>query len=211
MFYPVRIPWLVKKIYNKYTWHIDGPEPAVYLTFDDGPHPEVTQFVLDELRKYNAKATFFCIGDNVQKYPEMYKQVLMEGHRIGNHTQNHLNGWEVDDDVYIKNVYKAAELIDSDLFRPPYGKITNFQAKLLMGENLQNKRPYRIIMWDVLSGDFDRKITGEQCLENVIRKTRKGSIITFHDSERAYPRLKIALPEAMKYLSGKGFVFKSIS
>jgi peptidoglycan/xylan/chitin deacetylase (PgdA/CDA1 family) len=211
MFYPIRIPSFVKKIYPHYTWHIDVQEKKVFLTFDDGPHPEVTLFVLDELRKYDAKATFFCIGDNVRKYPEVYRQIILEGHRTGNHTYNHLNGWKVDDTEFIENVYKAAELIDSDMFRPPYGRITAFQSRLLRGESVSNRKPFRIIMWDVLSGDFDLEITGEKCAENVKRKTRPGSIITFHDSEKAFPRLKIALPEVLKFLSGKGYEFESVS
>ncbi len=211
MFYPIRIPSLVKKLYPDYTWHIDVQDKKVFLTFDDGPHPEVTLFVLNELRKYDAKATFFCIGDNIRKFPEIYRQILVEGHRTGNHTYNHLNGWKTDDQEYIDNVYKAAELIDSHMFRPPYGRITKFQSKLLRGESVSNMKPFRIIMWDVLSGDFDLKITGEKCADNVKRKVRPGSIITFHDSEKAFPRLKIALPEVLKYLSGKGYEFTAVS
>lgn len=183
----------------------------VYLSFDDGPHPEMTLFVLAELRKYGAKATFFCIGDNVRKYPEVYKQLLIEGHKVGNHTYNHLNGWKTDDQVYIDNVYKAAELIDSDLFRPPYGKITGFQSKLLRGDSVSNRKPFKVIMWDVLSGDFDLSITGEKCAKNVISRVGPGSIITFHDSEKAFPRLKIALPEVLKYLAERGYSFEVVS
>jgi len=211
MFYTVKSPWLLKKTFPAYTWKIDTDQPVVYLTFDDGPHPEITGFVLDELKRYNAKATFFCIGNNVALYPETYKRILFEGHRVGNHTYSHLNGWKTSDKKYLDDVIKAREYINSDLFRPPYGKITGFQARLLTRINTSEHSLFRIIMWDILSGDFDKKITAEQCYTNVVKNVSNGSIITFHDSEKAFPRLKNSLPEVLKTLVGKGYRFESIS
>lgn len=208
MYYPVKTPWLFKKIYSKYTWQIETPEPLLYLTFDDGPHPEVTPFVLDELKKYNAKATFFCIGKNVVQFPEVYKRILDEGHRTGNHTFNHLNGWSTPDDKYINDILKAKQFIDSPLFRPPYGKITRFQARVLMTENKSFQSMFRIVMWDVLSGDFDTTKTGDDCIQNVVPNVNKGSIITFHDSEKAWPRLSVALPVILRTLNEKNYRFE---
>lgn len=211
MYYPIKTPWLFRKIYSKYTWHVDTPEPLLYLTFDDGPHPEVTPFVLDELKKHNAKATFFCIGKNVVQYPDIYKRILDEGHRTGNHTFNHLNGWSTPDDTYINDILKAKQFIDSSLFRPPYGKITRFQAKVLMTENKTFQSMFRIIMWDILSGDFDTSKTGDDCVMNVVPNVRNGSIITFHDSEKAWSRLSVALPVVLETLTEKNYRFDALS
>ncbi len=208
--YPTKIPSIIKRIYSSYTWDVKGDDHSVYLTFDDGPHPEVTLFVLDELAKYNAKATFFCIGKNVEEYPDVYSRILVEGHRTGNHTHNHLNGWKTPDKEYISNVAKAREYIDSDLFRPPYGRITSFQANALMGNDREKGVHFRIIMWDVLSGDFDLQKNGEDCVKTVLKKSKPGSIITFHDSEKAFPRLRIALPIVLQEFAAKSFQFKTI-
>ena len=178
----------------------------LYLSFDDGPHPEVTPFVLEELKKYGARATFFCIGKNVKEYPQIYKRVLVEGHRVGNHTQNHLNGWKVGDKKYIDNIQAAAERIDSDLFRPPYGRIGVFQSKLLRAAPFH----YKIVMWEVLSGDFDRSIDAKKCAQNVLRHARPGSIVVFHDSEKAFDRLRDALPVVLKHFSELGYRFEVI-
>ncbi|MCO5285357.1 MAG: polysaccharide deacetylase family protein [Chitinophagaceae bacterium] len=175
----------------------------VYLTFDDGPHPEITPYVLEQLALFQAKATFFCIGEQVEKYPEVYQQILDAGHRTGNHTYSHLNGWKTSDEKYFKDVEKAAAVIKSKLFRPPYGKIRRFQLKIITGERL-GLRP---VMWHVLSGDFDTSLKPEQCYLNVVKNTSPGSIIVFHDSEKAFPRLKDTLPKALKYLKDKGFSF----
>ena len=179
---------------------------TLYLTFDDGPNPLATPFVLEELHKYDARATFFCIGKNVKEYPQIYRQLLLGGHRVGNHTQNHLNGWKTDDGKYLDNIREAAQLIDSDLFRPPYGRIGKFQARLLEGA----PRPFRIIMWDVLSADFDTRLTGAQCARNVIRYAEPGSIVVFHDSEKAFDRLRRALPAVLEHFSGLGYRFEAI-
>jgi peptidoglycan/xylan/chitin deacetylase (PgdA/CDA1 family) len=204
MFYFFKTPWWLKKLYPSLVWHIDIKEKILYLTFDDGPHPVATPFVLDELKKYNAKATFFCIGKNVVQYPDIYKRIIDEEHRVGNHTFSHLNGWKTDDEVYIKNIQEAAKYIDSDLFRPPYGKITRFQTKLL-------KPHYKIIMWDVLSADFDKEVSPEKCAQQVIMKSKPGSIIVFHDSEKAMLKLEFALPKVLQYFSSKGYIFSTIS
>jgi peptidoglycan-N-acetylglucosamine deacetylase len=208
MKYFVKTPWWVKKIFPFYTWSIPTTEKILYLTFDDGPHPEITPFVLKELKKYNALATFFCIGKNVLAYADIYKQILGEGHTVGNHTQNHLNGWKTPNDVYIKDIADAANYIDSNLFRPPYGRITLFQAKNLSAA--MKGRKAKIIMWDVLSADFDHGITAEQSLQFVIFRSSPGSIIVFHDSEKAFQKLNYVLPKILHHFSERGFRFLSL-
>jgi peptidoglycan/xylan/chitin deacetylase (PgdA/CDA1 family) len=211
MFYFVKTPWWLKKLYPSCVWDIPVKEKILYLTFDDGPHPEVTPFVLDQLQQYNAKATFFCIGKNVAAHPEIYRRVLDEGHRTGNHTNNHLNGWKVTDELYLQNILTAGKYIDSNLFRPPYGRITRFQVKLLTGiRNSPANNNFSIIMWDVLSGDFDVALSGETCSINVIKQAQPGSVVVFHDSEKAFPRLKEALPKTLQYFSEKGYRFEAI-
>lgn len=204
MFYLVKTPSLLKKLYPECIWNMETKENEIYLTFDDGPHPQVTQFVLDELKKYNAKATFFCIGKNVKEHFDIYKQIISEGHRPGNHTFNHLNGWKTTDKKYLDDIKQAADIIDSPFFRPPYGRATKFQMKALQEDKFQLKT----IMWDVLSGDFDEKITPENCYLNVVKYAKAGSIIVFHDSLKALPRLQYALPLVLRFFSEKGFVFK---
>lgn len=206
MFYLVKSPWWLKKWYSGLVWDIPATEKILYLSFDDGPHPVATPFVLDELQKYEAKASFFCIGKNVEQYPKIYRRILEEGHRVGNHTHNHFNGWKVSDKKYFENIGQAAKYIDSDLFRPPYGKITKFQASLLQAPPYK----YNIVMWDVLSADFDRSLSAEQCARNVIRHARPGSIIVFHDSEKAFDRLRGALPVVLQHFSGLGYRFRTI-
>jgi peptidoglycan/xylan/chitin deacetylase (PgdA/CDA1 family) len=206
MFYLVKTPWWLRKLYPGLVWRIPERDKVLYLTFDDGPQPEATPFVLDTLKKYGAKATFFCIGKNVQEYPLIYKRILLEGHRAGNHTQNHLNGWKTPDKDYLANVREAAHRIDSDLFRPPYGRISAFQASLLRGAPFH----YQIIMWEVLSADFDRSLNAEVCARNVIRRARPGSIVVFHDSEKAFDRLRGALPVVLEHFSGLGYRFKTV-
>jgi peptidoglycan-N-acetylglucosamine deacetylase len=160
---------------------------------------------LDQLKKYNAKASFFCIGKNVLEESVIYKRILLEGHRVGNHTYNHLNGWKTDSKIYLENIEKAQGLIDSHLFRPPYGRATAFQIR-----NLIDKLNYKIIMWDVLSGDFDPAVSGKQAAERVIRKSRSGSIVVFHDSAKAFQVLSEALPLVLAYFSGEGYTFETI-
>ncbi len=205
--YLVKTPWWLKKIYPSYTWHIPTKEKILYLTFDDGPHETATPFVLDELEKYNAKATFFCIGKNVTAYPLIYKRIEEEGHRTGNHTQHHLNGWKVKDEAYINDITEASRHISSRLFRPPYGRIKRKQAKLLQKEGNGVHQPFSIIMWEVLSGDFDITLSPQQCLNNVTRCTVSGSIIVFHDSTKAWSRMSYALPRVLDHFTQKGFRF----
>jgi peptidoglycan/xylan/chitin deacetylase (PgdA/CDA1 family) len=206
MLYPVKIPWLIKKwVYPNYTWSMPAIEKRIYLSFDDGPHPQATPFVLDTLKQYNAKASFFCIGKNVQTFPEIYKRILLEGHAVGNHTHNHLNGWKTNDAGYFDNIKQAAQYIDSGMFRPPYGRITRFQAK-----HIQQKLGLQIIMWSVLSGDFDINISPTKCLQNVKRNAENGSIIVFHDSEKALERMRYALPELLNYFGNRGYEFHKL-
>ena len=206
MLYFVRTPVWLQKLFPNRIWEMNPLEKKVYISFDDGPHPLHTPFVLNQLKRYNAKATFFCIGNNVVKYPEVYKQIIEEGHQVGNHTFNHLNGKKTNNTIYIENISEAAKYIDSNLFRPPYGRIKSFQAKIIT----QLNKPYKIIMWTVLSGDFDPKISAQRCLENVLFKTTAGSIVVFHDSEKASEKMMYALPAFLKHFSEKGFVFEKI-
>jgi peptidoglycan-N-acetylglucosamine deacetylase len=203
--------------------HVEEDEKILYLSFDDGPHPIATPFVLDQLKKYNAKATFFCIGKNVVDHPDIYERILNEGHAVGNHTHNHLNGWKVKDKEYINDVLKAGEVIDSRLFRPPYGRITRFQSRVLRRQSpvlsleaieqrsTNNEQRFSIIMWSILSGDWDKNIDGKKCYENVVLNAKPGSIIVFHDSAKALERLQFALPKVLEYFTGKGFQFQKIN
>lgn len=202
-----KMPFWVPMVFPEYTWRIKTAEPVVYLTFDDGPHPQITPFVLDLLKAYDAKATFFCIGKNVQQHPEVYQRILEEGHAVGNHTFNHLNGRKVNNHAYLQNAQEAAAIIDSKLFRPPYGRIRNIQAtqiKRMLGAGAQ------IVMWDVLSADFDRGLSPEKCLQRVLKHTKKGSIIVFHDSEKAFPNLEKILPQVLQKLKERGLRFERI-
>ena len=204
--YLVKTPWLLKKLYPKLVWDAGNTSRCIYLTFDDGPIPIVTPFVLNILKQYNARATFFCIGDNVRKHPDVFEQVKAEGHAIGNHTYNHLKGWDTPDETYLENFLKADELLDTELFRPPYGRAKKSQVKLL-----QNAKPgLKVIMWNVLSADFDPGVTPEKCLDNVIKNTRSGDIVLFHDSLKAEERMEYALPRALEYWSKKGYEFKAL-
>ncbi|MBL7744176.1 MAG: polysaccharide deacetylase family protein [Chitinophagaceae bacterium] len=205
MRYLVKTPWWLKKIYPSYTWDIKTKEKVIYLTFDDGPHEQATPFVLDELKKYNAKASFFCIGKNVAALPDIYKRMLDEGHLMGNHTYSHRNGWKTNDEEYLKDIAEAAKIIDTPLFRPPYGRIRSFQAKNI--SIALKRKASKIIMWDVLSGDFDETLTREQCLQNVILNTKRGSIVVFHDSQKAFRLLEFVLPRILDFFSSKGYRF----
>jgi len=204
--YPVKTPWLLKKLYPQLVWDVNHDSRCIYLTFDDGPIPIVTPFVLNILKQYNARATFFCIGDNVRKHPEVFQQVKADGHVVGNHTYNHLDGWKTNNETYLENFLLADELIGSNLFRPPYGRIKKSQVKLLN----EAKPGLQIIMWNVLSGDFDISLKPEKCLDNVIKNTSPGDIVLFHDSLKAFNRLEYVLPKAMEVWSKDGYVFKTL-
>ncbi|MDB4999100.1 MAG: polysaccharide deacetylase family protein [Mucilaginibacter sp.] len=205
--YLVKTPWLLKKLYPNLVWNTKTATRCIYLTFDDGPIPIVTPFVLNILKKHNAKATFFCIGDNISKHTDIFEQVKAGGHSIGNHTFNHLKGWVTNNQIYLDNFLQTDKLLDTPLFRPPYGRIKRAQIKLL-----QTARPdLKIIMWDVLSGDFDTSLSPEACLKNVLKHTEAGSIVVFHDSLKAFDRLKYVLPRALEYWSKEGYSFNALT
>lgn len=204
--YFVKNPLLLKKLYPSLIWDVPVNDRSVYLTFDDGPIPEVTPFVLEQLKAYNARATFFCIGDNVRKHPDVYEMILRQGHSIGNHTFNHLNGWRTSTEDYISNIDECSKYTGDQLFRPPYGRISPSQIKAFK-ENFPDSK---IIMWDVLSGDFDTKIDAEKCYQNVVRNVEPGSIVVMHDSLKAMPRLEDSLPRILKELNEEGYLFKNL-
>lgn len=198
-------PRLYRMLFPNTVWRIENPDrKTVYLTFDDGPIPEVTPWVLDILNRYAVKATFFCVGDNVRKYPGVYRQVTANGHRTGNHTFNHWQGWKHSLRKFIHNTNRAKELIDSPLFRPPHGHLGMNQCKKLQDAG------YRIIMWDVVTRDYSRFMSPEQVLQNVKHYTRDGSIIVFHDSLKAEKNLRYALPKAIEWLLEEGYTFELI-
>lgn len=199
----VRPPILSQKIFKNLIWSIPTKEDIIYLTFDDGPDPEVTSWVLETLKKFDAKATFFCKGENVEKHRDIYEQIIAQRHATGNHAFSHLNGWKTKKDKYLKDVEKCAALVNSKLFRPPYGKLTPSQYSMI-------KKQYSIIMWDVLSGDFHKKITKEKCLKNVITYTKKGSVVVFHDSIKVEENLYYALPLFLEHFARQGFKFETI-
>lgn len=205
--YFIKTPWMVRRFFSSYTWRIPTTEKAVYLSFDDGPHPVITPWVLDQLKQYQARASFFCVGNNVEQYPQIYQSILEQGHAVGNHTYHHMNGWKVSVSDYLEDIARAATLIKSDLFRPPYGRIRSKQAeqiKTVIGANAQ------IIMWDVLSADFDRTISKEACLDNVLSHLEAGSIIVFHDSEKAFPHLEYVLPKVLAHLQQEGYICRKL-
>jgi peptidoglycan/xylan/chitin deacetylase (PgdA/CDA1 family) len=205
MLYFTKTPAWLKKLYPSATWNMPADKKVLYLSFDDGPHGGATPFVLDQLRRYGARATFFCLGKNVLAEPDIYKRILTEGHRVGNHTMQHLNGWKTKDRLYFADIEKARELIDSDLFRPPYGRISAFQLR-----NLTRILKYKVVMWDVLSGDFDPAVSGQQAAGRVIRKAVPGSIVVFHDSARSFRVMQEALPQVLAHFSGQGYSFEAI-
>jgi len=204
--YFIKMPWLFRKLYSRYVFQLPGEQREVYLSFDDGPHPQITAWVLDLLKEYDAKASFFCIGKNVEQYPETYARILAEGHSVGNHTHRHLRGWKTNDEEYVADTREAAAFIRSKLFRPPYGRIRSSQARRLMNDG----DGYKVILWDVLSGDFDKNFSGEQCFQNVAKHVKGGSIVVFHDSEKAFPNLQFALPKTLEFLKKEGYLMKKI-
>lgn len=203
MFYFSQVPGFIQRLFPSITWRIPTTEPIVYLTFDDGPIPEVTPWVLDMLAKHNAKATFFCVGENVERNHTIFQTIKEQGHVIGNHTFSHKSGWKLSTEDYLLEVEKCAQLVDSQYFRPPYGRLSFAQYRKL-------KHKYKIIYWDVLTSDFDMKLTAEDCLEIVKKHTRAGSILVLHDSQKAWPRLEKLLPAILKLGAEKGWIFRSL-
>jgi peptidoglycan/xylan/chitin deacetylase (PgdA/CDA1 family) len=221
--YWIKTNKFIKKIFPNYVWDIPNTENKIYLTFDDGPTPEITEWVLEQLKKHQAKATFFCIGKNINNHKDIFFKIIDEGHFIGNHTYNHLKGWITSTEDYLDNIALCKSEINNaspvlyrsglnfticnpqtPLFRPPYGKIKNSQSKKL------RQLGYKIIMWDVLSADFDQNITPEKCLENVLKNVQSGSVIVFHDSTKAFKNLEYTLPRSLEILKQRGFVFEVI-
>jgi peptidoglycan/xylan/chitin deacetylase (PgdA/CDA1 family) len=207
--YLVKTPGLVRRFFHNYSWRIKTDKKEVYLTFDDGPVPDFTPWVLQVLREYEAKATFFCVGENIQKHPDIYQQILKEGHATGNHTFNHLQGWKTPTKKYIKNIIKAESYLQGrkskyKLFRPPHGKIRPLQARIL------RKKGFRIIMWDVLSGDFDQGLSKEDCLAHTIKHIQRGSIVVFHDSDKSFKNLDFVLPRLLEHFAEREYCFRSL-
>ena len=206
--YLARVPRLVQSLFPAYTWRAEGAssvaaEPRVYLTFDDGPIPEVTPWVLDQLAGFQARATFFCVGENAERHPDLLRRLRREGHAVGNHTHNHLSGWGTDTETYVANVERADRAVGSRLFRPPYGRLRPSQAEALRSR-------YRIVMWDVLSGDFDADLAPRKCVRNVLTNVRPGSIVVFHDSLKGERNLRYALPRVLETLTRRGYRFAAL-
>ena len=202
--YLIKTPKVIQNFFPNFIWQVPTREKVLFLTFDDGPIPEVTPWVLDELEKHQAKATFFTVGNNVRQHPDIFKRILDQGHSVGNHTYNHVNGWTSENIPYFHDVRHCAKLVRSSLFRPPFGRLKPGQIQFL-------QRHYRIIMWDVLSGDFDQEITREQCLRNVLDNASEGSIVVFHDSLKAKRNLCFILPKVLDYFSRQGYTFECLS
>lgn len=201
--YIVKTPEMLQPLVNDLLWSMHTFEKEVFLTFDDGPTPGVTEQTLDLLKAYNAKATFFCLGKNVEAHPSLFKRLLDEGHTVGNHTYDHPNGRKTEHFTYLRNVAKGKAHIQSSYFRPPYGQITRAQVNALKGK-------YRIVMWDIITGDFDKKIGEEQCVRNVLNNVKEGSIIVFHDSIKAAPRMLPALARVLESLQEQGYSFSPL-
>ena len=196
----LRAPGIMKRLFPDFVWRYNSDEKKVYLTFDDGPIPESTLWTLEMLHEKKVKATFFCVGDNVRKFPDLYRRIVEEGHAVGNHTYNHLKGWYQNTQKYVENVILASEFIDSKLFRPPYGLIKNSQAKYL-------KTDYKIIMWDILSGDYRQDISPERCYQDVLNKIRPGSIILFHNHLKSEKNMRYTVPRLIDELRTQGYEF----
>jgi peptidoglycan-N-acetylglucosamine deacetylase len=196
-------PLILKKLFPELTWEVVTTEKSIYLTFDDGPNPDTTCWILECLKKYNIKATFFCVGENVCNYPDIYDSILNQDHTTGNHSYNHLSGWNTNNNKYYENISKAEKFIDSNLFRPPYGRISPTQIRTI-------KKKFNIIMWSVLTYDYDKNVTKEKCLENSIRHTNPGSIIVFHDSTKAFNNVKYSLPLFLEHFLKLDYNFKTL-
>jgi peptidoglycan-N-acetylglucosamine deacetylase len=210
MFHFYKTPNLIKIWFKNYVWNISTNQKVIYLTFDDGPIPVITEFVIDTLAEFKAKGTFFCVGENIQKHPKIFEETIKAGHSIGNHTFHHLKGWKTMDETYVKDIelcqnqLKIHKYISTkNILRPPYGRIKSTQAKILAVS-------YKIFMWDVLTYDFDEKLDEKKCLENAIKHTKKGSIVVFHDSLKAEKKLRYVLPKYIQHFSDLGYKFESL-
>lgn len=197
------IPSIFPLIAPNVTWKVKTSDKVLYLTFDDGPHPTITPLVLSILDEYNAKATFFCVGENVTKYPDTFNQIIREGHAVGNHTYNHIKGWQNTNEVYFDNIKKANEVIHSDLFRPPYGRIKPSQIKML-------KHDYRIVMWSILTRDYDKNLNPHIALKQLNKLTKPGDVIVFHDSEKAEQNMLIILKGMLQHFHQLHYSFKAL-
>jgi peptidoglycan/xylan/chitin deacetylase (PgdA/CDA1 family) len=199
----VRIPRIFRQAYPGLTWKLPGDRKVLYVTFDDGPTPGVTSAVLEILERFGARATFFCIGRNAERHPEILREIIAKGHALGNHTYSHLKGWFTPNNEYFEDIRLAARIVPSGLYRPAYGMITPRQVKHL-------KKQYRIVLWDVMSYDFHPGTSPEKCLHNVIRYARPGSVIVFHDSVKASEKVLHALPGMLEYFGKQGYAFDAI-
>lgn len=204
MSYFVKIPWWVQKARSQHIWKIDTFEKELFLTFDDGPHPEATPMILDILKEFKAKATFFCLGNNVKSHPDIVQRIRQDGHGLGSHSFHHENGWKTKNETYLESFQKAHDLIQGNLFRPPYGKIKAKQTKAIHAIGIKT------IMWSVMPGDWEASRTPASIFQRTIKNAEPGAIIVFHDSQKAQQNLKEALPLILKELTQKGYIFKSL-
>lgn len=205
--YLIKSNKLFKMLYPGRIWNIPSRvEKVIYLTFDDGPHPVATRFAIDTLNAFEAKATFFCLGKNIATHPDLFQELKAGGHAVGNHTYEHVNGWKTKTANYLAEISKTQELTKSNLFRPPYGRMSKKQ-QLALNRQFPDMK---IVMWELLSGDFDTKLTPEKCWHNVKKHTRSGSIIVFHDSAKALARMQFALPQTLAYFRDKGYAFRAL-
>lgn len=204
------VPLVIKKWLSHYLWEVKTNEKVIYLTFDDGPIPEITPFVLEELKKINAKATFFCVGENIEKHPHIFSEIIQSGHHFGNHTFNHLKGWQSENEYYYENIAKLDKTVTalgfepSPLFRPPYGRLKSSQGQFL-------KSKYKIVMWSLLTCDYDKNYDAQVCLDNAIKNTKRGSIVVFHDSLKAEKNLRYVLPKYLAYFATQGYRFETLN
>ncbi len=198
-----QMPPVLRWFFPSLIWDIKTTRKEIFLTFDDGPHPEITPKVLNILNQFNAKASFFCVGDNISKFPDVFQEIKIRKNEIGNHTFNHLNGWQTKSNTYFDNIEKCNKLTDAKFFRPPYGKITPGQILII-------KKKYKIVMWSVLSYDFSIKVSKAECLDIAIKNTQKGTIMVFHDSEKAAGNMLYTLPKYLEYFSKLGFSFLTL-
>ncbi len=199
--YFVRTPYLISKLFSRIVWNFPAAVNTIYMTFDDGPHPEITPWILALLRNYQAKATFFCLGKSAEEYPGLITQILNEGHSIGNHSHTHLNGWRTANEDYLQDIENANRIVKSSLFRPPYGRITLAQLKQLSST-------YKVINWSLMPGDFDESITSAQCLQN-LQKAQGGDIIVLHENDKSRKHLEYSLP--LFFERNNRFIFDKIN